>query len=116
LISDVETEPVPESARPNGVLGKGPERRPAVQDDIDADFFHIPRPRGILRALLHLLRSRAERLRAQDRGDTITSVAAVLSDSGRGGIVTSRQLDDEWSVVLGPTAAATVSSRPPEQN
>lgn len=68
----------------------------------DTDFFRIPRPRGILRWLLYLLHLRAERMKARDRGDTMTSVALVLSESGRPGTVISRQRGDEWSVTLGP--------------
>jgi hypothetical protein len=59
--------------------------------------------------VLSLLRLRTERMKEQDRGDTITSVAALLSDSGRDGTVISRQHDDEWSVTLGPM-------RPPEHH
>jgi hypothetical protein len=73
-----------------------------VQDATDSDFFLIPRPRGILRWLLRLLSLRAERMRMRDRGDTITSIAVVLGDSGRAGTVISRQRDDEWSVTFGP--------------
>ena len=68
----------------------------------DTDFFRIPRPRRILRWLLYLLHLRTERLKARDRGDTMASVAVVLSDSGRPGRVISRQRGDEWSVTLGP--------------
>ena len=78
-----------------------------MQDDTDADFFQIPRPRGIVRALLYLLHLRAERLKQQDRSDTITSVAAVLIGASRDGVVVSRQHHDEWSITLGPAVAAS---------
>src|SRR2546428_10715831 len=90
---------------------KALERRPVVQDDTEADYIRIPRPRSILRWLLQLVSARMERLRARDRGDTITSVVAALSDSGRDGAVISRQAGDEWSVTLGPAIAVSPPPR-----
>lgn len=77
-----------------------------MQGTTDSDFFRIPRPRGILRWLLGLLQLRSERMRERDRGDTIMSVATVLSHCGRDGTVISRQRHDEWSVTLGPIASS----------
>jgi hypothetical protein len=81
-----------------------------VQDDTDADFIRIPRPRSIVRWLLYLLHLRTQRVTARDRGYTITSVTALLSESGRVGTVDSRQRDDRWSVTLGPAAGGPTSS------
>jgi hypothetical protein len=76
--------------------------------DPDGDVVRILRPRSLSRMVLNLFRLRNERLKALDRGDTITEVAQVLSGSGRGGRVISHGPDgDRWSVTV-PTGPATM--------
>ncbi|MGW5721883.1 hypothetical protein ACWEVP_37315 [Amycolatopsis sp. NPDC003865] len=74
---------------------------PIEMIDSEIDVVRIPRPRSILRLLLGLVRLRSDRLKASDRGATITEVAQVLSESGYGGRVTSHSPDgDRWSVTV----------------
>ncbi|MEU4522948.1 hypothetical protein AB0F52_30090 [Amycolatopsis sp. NPDC024027] len=74
---------------------------PIEMIDSEIDVVRIPRPRSILRLLLGLVRLRSDRLKAGDRGATITEVAQVLSESGYGGRVTSHSPDgDRWSVTV----------------
>jgi hypothetical protein len=74
---------------------------PIEMIDSDIDVVRIPRPRSILRLLLVLVRLRSDRLKAGERGATITEVAQVLSESGYGGRVMSNSPDgDRWSVTV----------------
>jgi len=80
-----------------------------VDPSDDADMIRIPRPRSLLRMLVDLLKMRSGRLQAGERGATITEVARVLSESGRGGHVVSD--GERWSVTLdGPVAAPAPAS------
>ncbi|WP_372667992.1 hypothetical protein [Amycolatopsis kentuckyensis] len=108
---DMEASP---GGLPSNELEEVPE---VVVDPIDmidpeADVVRILRPRSLMRMLLTLFRLRSERLRAFERGDMIIEVAQVLSDSNRGGRVTSQSADgDRWMVSVpsrpeAPTATA----------
>lgn len=108
---DMEASP---GGLPSNELEEVPE---VVVDPIDmidpeADVVRILRPRSLMRMLLTLFRLRSERLRAFERGDMIIEVAQVLSDSNRGGRVTSQSADgDRWMVTVpsgpeAPTATA----------